>query len=113
MTPSQQINDFANYIALAAFVPFFLATLIYGTRAPWYRSLLGVSMFGLWSSITLLIGFIITRRFWGDYWGYEWVAVCLYTYFFLVGLAILSTLIYELRRGGVLIIPIIRNKENP
>lgn len=112
MTP-EQINDVANWIALAAFIPFLFATFIYGTRAPWYKSLLGVSMFGLWSSTTFLIGFVLTRRFWGDYAGYHIVAVVLYSYFFLAGLGILGSLVIELRRGGVLIIPIRRKKETP
>lgn len=107
----EAVNDVANWIALTAIIPFLAATLIYGFRAPWYRSLLGVAMFGLWSSITLLLGFILTRRFWGDYSGYHVVAVVLYTYFTVVGVAVLGSLIVELRRGGVLIIPINRKKE--
>lgn len=101
MTPSE-INEVANWIALFAIIPFALATLTYGLLAPWYKSLLGVSMFGLFASITIVLSVVLARRWFHEYPGYEWVAIVAYTLLVISGLAIFSVLVVELGRAGVL-----------
>ena len=74
MTPDA-VNEFANWIALSAVLPAILFTLIYGFGSPWYKSGLGVTLFGLMFSISSLFPVILARRFFGEYPGYHIVAV--------------------------------------
>ena len=77
MTP-EVVNGFANWIAISAALPAILFTLIYGFGSPWYKSGLGVTLFGLMFSISSLFLVILARRFFGEYPGYHIVAVVVY-----------------------------------
>jgi hypothetical protein len=97
---SEQINDLASIPALLMAIPWFLFTIIYGVLAPWYKSLLGSVMFTLGLSISLVFGNVLARRWFGEYPGYEWWALGIYTFGFLTGVAFVSIVIYEIYRGG-------------
>ena len=78
MTPAD-INFIANYIALSALIPFALFSMTYATvDRPW-GTYLGVTIWGLITSQALVLGFVTARRWLGEFFGYEWVAVVLYT----------------------------------
>jgi flagellar biosynthesis protein FlhB len=76
---AEDINNIGNYIVLVAIVPFGLFTVLYGILSPWYRSLLGLTMFMLGLSLTSVLGVVLLRRWFGTYPGYEWVAVIVYS----------------------------------
>lgn len=76
--PPAQINEFANYLVLFAFVPFFLFSVTYGYKDRPWRTYLGFIMWGLVTAQAAVLGFVASRRWWGDHWGYEWLAVILY-----------------------------------
>lgn len=92
-----EINDAASYIALACIVPMLVAATSYGVGSPWYGSWLGRIFFGLFASITLIFGVILARRFFGEYPGYEWVAVVAYSLLFLTFSATAAIVIIESR----------------
>lgn len=41
------LNEIANWIVLAAAIPAATFVILYGILSPWYRTWLGVTMFGL------------------------------------------------------------------
>lgn len=102
MTPDQ-INDIANWIALSAVIPFAGYWATYGVGSPWYRSLLGVVMFGLGMSITMVLVYVTVRRMLGNFPGYEWWSVGVYTFLALVGWALWAIVIVERRRAPLLL----------
>lgn len=102
------INEIANWIVLVAALPFAAATLSYGVLAPWYRSLLGSTMFSLLASITAALGFVFARRLMGAFWGYEWFAIVIYSMLFLSALTFVTVFYVEFRRAGPLVFPIRR-----
>lgn len=104
------VNEIANLIVFVAAIPFFLSTIAYGILAPWYRSLLGVTLFGLIASVTGVLIFVFTRRIWGDYWGYEWVAIGVYTSLTTFAFAFLAIFLVERRRAGLLELPLVRRE---
>jgi hypothetical protein len=110
MTPDQ-INAFANWIAIAAVIPFAGYWATYGFGSPWYRSYLGWVMFGLGMSVTLVLGYVAVRRALGDFGGYEWWSVGIYTYMNLVGWALWAIVIVERRRAAMLYVPLKRKKK--
>lgn len=97
MTISEQINDYAGYIAFAAVVPLLVATAVYGFGSPWYRSWLGRTIFAQWASLCAIFIYILSRRFWGEFAGFEWWAVCLYSVLFLAFTAMAILVIIERR----------------
>lgn len=74
----EQINEFANYLVLLAFVPYFLFSLTYGYKDKPWKTYLGFIIWGLITTQALVLGFVASRRWWGAYFGYEWIAVILY-----------------------------------
>ena len=112
-TPSS-INDLASIIALAASVPALCALLLYGLGSPWWRSWLGVVMFCQWSGIVLVFAVILGRRFYGEYSGYEWVAVASYSILLVTYWALVLVILLERRPAKPLLITIQReNRETP
>ena len=93
MTP-HAINHLAGYIALAAVVPALATTIIYGAGSPWWRSWLGRVVFATCLPIVIVFGVVLTRRFFGNYTGYEWVALISYSTLFLAftAMAVIVTL---------------------
>lgn len=111
MSPSQ-INDIANWIALSAVIPFLGYTITYGSGSPWYRSLLGTVMFGLGAAISLVLGYVTVRRWFGDFPGYEYWSIGIYTLLAIVGWAMWAIVIVERRRAPLLQIPLKRKADS-
>lgn len=76
---AETINEFAGFIAFLAAIPATLNALIYGFGSPWYTSWLGRVIFAKWLSVALVFYVILARRWFGDYFGYEWVAIVAYS----------------------------------
>lgn len=104
------VNDFANWLVIVAALPFVLSTLVYGILAPWYRTLLGTTLFGLLFSISSVLIFVFTRRVWGEYWGYEILANAIYGMLLVFASAFLAILIVERGRAGLLTFSIRRRE---
>lgn len=102
------INEVANWIVLVAAIPFLIATLSYGTLAPWYRTLLGTSLFSLLASFTAVLLFVFSRRVWKEFWGYEWLAIGIYSLLFASITAFVIVFYVEFRRAGLLVFSIRR-----
>lgn len=105
-----QINDLATWVALSAAIPFVGYLFTYGVGSPWYRSLLGWVMFALGLSISLVLSFNTIRRVHGEFPGYEWWALGIYSFLTVVGYALWAIVIVERRRAPLLLIPL--KKEN-
>lgn len=73
------INDVASWFALLASIPAAIAALSFSFLVPWYRTWLGFSIWGWLTSTVAVLIFVVTRRFWGAYWGYEWLAIVVYS----------------------------------
>lgn len=110
MTP-EAINDFATILALTAIAPAAGYTLTYGIGSPWYRSLLGVVLFGLGASVTTVLSVVLLRRLLGAYPGYEWVAVSAYSILTLTMWALWAIVIVERRRAPMLHLPLTRKED--
>ena len=107
MTPAD-INEFANWIAMSAAIPAILFTLVYGLGSPWYKSGLGVTLFGLMFSISSLFLVILARRFFGEYPGYHVVAVIVYGMLMIMFWSFFIILLKERRHARPLEIPLQR-----
>jgi hypothetical protein len=109
---SSDINDFANIIAITAVFPF--GTVAVAMTLRWRAvtsSVLGIVMLGVFWSITLVLGFVIVRRIFKAFPGYEWVALGLYSCLTLAGVALAVIYFIERRSGSpALAIPISRKK---
>lgn len=111
MTPAE-INEIANWIALAAIIPFALFTVIYGFGSPWYKSPLGVTIFGLGAGVTGVLCVVLARRWFKEYPGYEWVAIIAYSLFTLIGIALLVILLLERRRSDMMQFPVKKKEKS-
>jgi hypothetical protein len=111
MTASE-VNDIANYIVFAAIIPFGLFTLLYGILSPWYRSLLGVTMFCLGLSLTAVLGVVLARRWLGEYPGYEWVAIIVYSFVTLTAFGLVLIYLVERSRRPSIELPLKTQKED-
>ena len=107
MTPDA-VNEFANWIALSAALPAILFTLIYGLGSPWYKSGLGVTLFGLMFSISSLFLVILARCFFGEYPGYHIVAVVVYAMLTIMFWSFFIIFLKERRHARPLEIPLQR-----
>ena len=107
MTP-EVVNEFANWIAISAALPAILFTLIYGFGSPWYKSGLGVTLFGLMFSISSLFPVILARRFFGEYPGYHKVAVVVYAMLTIMFWSFFVLFLKERRHARPLEIPLQR-----
>lgn len=107
MTPSE-INDTANFIVLVAALPYLLFSVTYGLRDDWYKTYLGTIMWGLVTSQALVLLFIISRRWFGEYPGYEWVAVVLYSSLTVFAWLFYIIFLIERRRSSILEMPMTR-----
>ena len=107
MTPAD-VNEFADWIALSAAIPATLFTLVYGFGSPWYKSGLGMTLFGLMFSISSLFAVILARRFFGEYPGYHIVAVVVYVMLTLMFWSFFFILLKERRHARPLEIPLQR-----
>ena len=107
MTPAD-VNEFANWITLSAAIPAILFTLVYGFGSPWYKSGLGITLFGLMFSISSLFLVILARRFFGEYPGYHVVAVIVYGMLMIMFWSFFIILLKERRHARPLEIPLQR-----
>ena len=107
MTPAD-VNQFADWIALSAAIPAILFTLVYGFGSTWYKSGLGMTLFGLMFSISSLFAVILPRRFFGEYPGYHIVAVVVYVMLTLMFWSFFLILLKERRHARPLDIPLQR-----
>lgn len=112
MYQPELVNDVANWIVLVAVVPFSIFTILYGILAPWYRSYLGAVMFGLIASTTGVLGFVLARRLFGEFPGYEWWAITLYSLLTFFALSFLIIFIVERRNSQLIGLPISRRKDH-
>lgn len=94
---SEQINEVAGVIIGLAAIPAVATALIYGFGSPWWHSWLGRVMFAKWTSVALVFLVIIARRTWGDYPGYEWAALIVYSFTLLTFTATTVQLVIERR----------------
>ncbi|MDQ2690359.1 MAG: hypothetical protein M3Y29_08815 [Chloroflexota bacterium] len=97
MTIDEAFNGFATFIAFAVAAPAHALVLIYGLGSPWYRSLLGVSIFAKWLSVALIFDFLIMRRLFGEFPGYGVAAVAVYGFAFLAFSAVVVEVVIERR----------------
>lgn len=112
MTPAE-INDLANILVMTSVVPTLGYTATYGFASPWYKSPLGVVMFGVGLSLTMVLGIVIGRRLFGTYPGYEWVALAGYTLVTITMWALWIIVIIERRSETMLQFPLSREKRHP
>jgi hypothetical protein len=89
------INEIAGDILFAGIIPLLVAFTAYAVGATWYRSILGVVTFVEWLSLILVIAVVLLRRFIGDYPGYGWVALVVYSLLFLAFSAMAVIVILE------------------
>jgi hypothetical protein len=110
MTPDQ-INDMANFIVLLCAIPYVAFSLTYGTRDHPWGTYLGVIMWGQGTSLALVFLFIISRRWFGEYWGYEWVAVILYSSLTAFAWLFYGIYLVERRRSPIMTIPLTQRRK--
>lgn len=91
------INEIAGLVAVLVAVPAVANVLIYGLGSRWWETWLGRVLFSKWLSVALVFLFIIARRAWGDFPGYDWLALGLYSFVFLSFAATTVELIIESR----------------
>lgn len=95
---AEQINELAGFILTLAAVPAVATAFIYGLGSPWWQSWLGRVMFAKWLSVALILLFVVARRTWGDFPGYEWWALAIYSFTLLTFTATTIEVLIE-RRG--------------
>lgn len=103
------VNEIANWIVLAASIPASVAALAFSFLSPWYRTWLGFIVWGWLVSIASVLIFVFSRRMWGDYFGYEWAAVAVYTSFAFFTTAFLLIFFVERRHADLLELPLNHN----
>lgn len=76
---TEQINEFAGFVLTLAAIPATATAVIYGFGSPWWQSWLGRVMFAKWTTVAAILLFVVARRTWGDFPGYEWWALVIYS----------------------------------
>lgn len=90
-------NGIATFVAFAVAVPAHALVFVYGLGSPWYKSLLGVTIFTKWLSVALIFDYLISRRIFGEYPGYGVLAFVTYLLAFLAFTAVVVEVIIERR----------------
>jgi hypothetical protein len=100
----QAINDFATHLALAGALPAALAffTFVLGRPRKWWRSLLGWVLALLLLSILLVFVLVLGRRLAGEYAGYQWTAIAVYSLLTIALWLVWAIIIRERREGRAL-----------
>lgn len=93
----EAVNQVAGLIALATVVPLLVGTLVYGLGSAWWKSWLGRVIFTKWVTLVLVFAFVLTRRAFGNFPGYEWVSLGLFSLLFLAYTANTVVVIIERR----------------
>lgn len=104
------VNEIAGVIAILVAVPAVANVLIYGLGSRWWESWLGRVLFSKWLSVALVFLFIISRRVWGEYLGYGYAALALYTFVLVSFGATTAELIIERRAPGDEVVTIPKRK---
>lgn len=94
---TQEIYELGGIIGALAAVPALLIVLVYGIGSPWWGSWLGRVIFVKWLSVFSVIGYILARRGFGEFPGYEWWSVGVYALFFVAMWATLVEILIERR----------------
>lgn len=76
---TEVVSNISGWVVIACLGPALYATFRYGLGAAWYTSWLGRVIFAQWISIDVVLLFIVSRRLFGEYRGYHWVALIVYT----------------------------------
>lgn len=101
-TLDQVLNDVATIIVFAVAVPAHALVFIYGLGSPWYRSVLGVTIFAKWLSVALVFDYLISRRLWGEWPGFGVTAIAVYGFMFLAFSAVVAEVVIERRDPAAL-----------
>lgn len=108
------INTAANLPAAVAALLAVSAFLVYvvGSRGAYKRSLLGITFAGLIFAVLPLFAVVFGRRLFGEYAGYGWVALGVYTTVAMLYAALLFAIVVEQRRGNAEVRPPMKENEN-
>jgi hypothetical protein len=91
------LNDIATYVVYGVAILAHVLVLTYGLGSPWWRSLLGITIFTKWLSVMLVFDYLIARRVWGDFEGYGLFALLAYGFMFLAFGAVVVEVLIERR----------------
>ena len=91
------LNDWATFIVYGVAAVSHALVLIYGLGSPWWRSLLGVTIFAKWLSVMLVFDYLIARRVWGEFPGYGLAAILVYGFMLLAFSAVVVEVVIERR----------------
>lgn len=97
MTIDEAVNQAAVWPIYGVALCAHLLVFIYGFGSRWWTSLLGVSIFAKWLSFALVFDFLIARRVFGEFPGYGFWAMGIYSFMFLAFSAVVVELIIERR----------------
>lgn len=95
---TEHVNEIAGFVLALAAIPAVATAFIYGLGSPWWQSTLGRVMFAKWTTVALVLVFVVARRTWGDFPGYEWLALVIYSFTLVTFTATTIEVIIE-RRG--------------
>lgn len=103
---TSEINDIATIIVGITCAAFLAYTITYATRSHFWESWLGWVMFMLGVDGFVITAHVVVRRVLGNYAGYEWVAVGIYSFTAIVAIALFVIILAETRRKPMLMIPL-------
>lgn len=104
-------NDVATVIVGITFIAFAAYTGMYAFRSHFWESWLGYVMFFLGVDGMVLSGHVLVRRVLGDYPGYGWVAVGVYSFTAVTAIALFFIMLAETRRKPMLMVPLRSNRK--
>lgn len=108
---AETINNLATVPLLAGGFFAALCFLVVFVGSPWYRSGLGITFLGILLGATIVAVVPALRRVFGEYAGYEWVAVACYSAYALAWLGLFLVVLVERRRSDFIVLPVSRPKE--
>lgn len=97
MTIDEILNDAATWVVWGIAAVAHALVFIYGLGSPWWRSLLGITIFAKWLSVMLVFDFLIARRALGEFPGYGFAALGVYGFMFLAFSAVVVEVVIERR----------------
>jgi hypothetical protein len=103
---AEDINNIALIPCAMAGIFAFATAAVFGFGSPWYRSPLGITLFGLMIVSVPVFAIVILRRVFDLYPGYEWVALIGYTLDMVAWIAVFTMILIERRRTPVVTFPI-------
>lgn len=100
------INDWATLPLLIGSAFAFASALLYGFGSPWWGSALGRAFLGIIVAATIVPVVPAARRLLGEYIGYEWIAVSLYTLHAAAWASIFFVILHERRHPPMFLPPV-------